>query len=1515
MGIKEDLQFMENSPEFAKFSYQQQVDVRERMAAHYLPQNAEFLSFSNEVQLGIIEDLKYRKPVFIVKEGKASWVPQINEFVAEMDSGDPKRESAALERIMATVGSNAVLENLTVTNLLKTVGYSVATMITGETGLLEDHNKAMEYYRYQTQLDKRSADNTNTLMNVFGGVAQLMDTIALYSIGVGSYANPRGITSIAMKGLDWVGRKTKMGNATLKILTAFTHSLGGGIVGTMRETMKDWSLQSASNPVTRNIMVNSLHHFGEYAFWDLAAFGAGGLLKDFAGTALGKTFPILQKLRRVPEILKGGKWSKQTKKLVSGALVPNTMEDIFKYVGDAVNMEVPKIQYDLLSPVGQNVVDQLGIYGRTMRNWEKRTAEDMFMIGALFSNHAVDAGSKGFKVTSLFDEKVLGTYSNINKASQSILDNLQTLGIGKQTALDMATMGAGMQTAQIRELVTGKVFEGVKGNVDVLTRIIAPIGGKLTPQKVTAFTRGYLKSFDLSDGLISSITSKLDGKQIKLSISGNEIAVIPRQIISGINEKKTIETIINSLDNFIPDTAIANRKAMENFIDLYQRSAIKQELFTPTWVEDTATGYYRSFKKIPDGFEVVSKDGIVRQFANLDDVGTDIIKRTTTVESLRQHLDDIEGMSLNEVKNNKLELRKQGLFKEEFESVEHLLTKHPEFTPKISAEFAPIFGVVNDLTDIKYVNRVAMGTYQDILREFDKFKSFSKTVDQIKLYAGPEGTLNVYQAAREFEVYLPEFGYRETFKDHAKAMNFLKTNHDNFSDMFMMANKKGYHLEIVNGKYAAYMKDSDKILFAQNIDEMKAILRDAPIPEHMTELTKANPQILNNLEKPTDFMWKPQEVPVPTTVTPQTKMPAKWDMANLLSPIDRQLNKASKLGFLPDNVMTKYRSNREMVNTMTAANFKMVGALEATFTDVSGRVGKVIKNEKVLENMGALFEIKPIEWTDGLLKEFGLKPKHGIIAKRVKDYMWEMGQVFSVPADIMIGEYLPVLRRFVASGQYKASNFADGEMFKFFRQAMNNDKAALDLTAFFQHERVATVVDGFIREKNPMTLFTKYITAGNREAFLGESLKELVTSMDTALIGKKMPQEVFERLVTYVNEVSGMVKKSPTREAANRAYESFLNSMGFADNVVNKDIVSAITNAGYLANMAFRPWIAVRNTMQISYVGSRIGLSYLVDSAAKMWKDIDGEVYKRLKGLGVLNWGIPVPGGQFLGTGGTFSKFAKNGMKYYKNADEYTRGMAYLASEARFQRAVDYWPVTDKKFYAESGISLMEDDIQRQMRQLLGEGKTDTVKHLFAERITRDSMFDYRPGMGTTIDKGGIVGPLIGQYGHYSTWFRAHIAKGMGQGTAPQRIAFATRTTALGLGLTTAFGAAGIGAMNFLPWAPAIFTGGPFYDVTNKVFDLVGGGWQGDMAARSLFGYRTKDGKPYFDIETLLNSQLFLSIIPTAHQIRSLVRGLQSFNEGNIYEGILNLTSSPIVEPDPWFWIKRTRFLKDIINQ
>jgi hypothetical protein len=219
-----------------------------------------------------------------------------------------------------------------------------------------------------------------------------------------------------------------------------------------------------------------------------------------------------------------------------------------------------------------------------------------------------------------------------------------------------------------------------------------------------------------------------------------------------------------------------------------------------------------------------------------------------------------------------------------------------------------------------------------------------------------------------------------------------------------------------------------------------------------------------------------------------------------------------------------------------------------------------------------------------------------------------------------------------------------------------------------------------------------------------------------------------------------------------------------------------------------------------------------------------------------------------------------------------------------------------RKFSDIAGWKTLGNDEINTIKGMLTKNQFAPAMDYYATRITELSMFPYRAGTSPLVFN-GTFGKVFGMMGHYPAYYVDNLRRMVQNMSLSEKLVAGSTFVANSMALYGFFKyVTGIEAKNFLPWSPAMFGGGPFFDVSVSALQAFGGGEQErDLAIAKLFGISHKKDKLHFDP---LKADLFKMTIPGAYQIRSIKRAVDEFNAGNIFSTFDALTSAPLSPDD-----------------
>jgi hypothetical protein len=497
---------------------------------------------------------------------------------------------------------------------------------------------------------------------------------------------------------------------------------------------------------------------------------------------------------------------------------------------------------------------------------------------------------------------------------------------------------------------------------------------------------------------------------------------------------------------------------------------------------------------------------------------------------------------------------------------------------------------------------------------------------------------------------------------------------------------------------------------------------------------------------------------------------------------------------------------------------------------------------------------------------FGVDPEHGMAAK------------FGLRADDFLEDYLPKIKRAYLSTPKKFRS--DGSMREFLQEAFGG-RAPKELDAFFKHLRVSDLIDMSI-ERDPLVLMRAYSSVGHRQMVMSPLMKKVAEWIEAH---PKLNPGVAARFNIYRSMIMG-IPQSHTETLIKEVSTKIFEKLGL-EGGLSSDLVRTIMGWQYMAAMGFRPYMVIRNSFQpFTTLAPRIGTGYVTNAIRETANDTAGTLFDIYRKRGVIRQYMPIFGGEEFDPSSWIGKVVHKGLKWYKNSDEFTRVIAYRATELRFDEALQklnkglFKNMDD--FLDYSGMWQLPTDLKAQAVNLMKARNFAGAKDLFATEMVTETMFPYRAGMSPTSFR-GVAGKMFGMFGHYPVYYVENIKKALKHASPAQKIAFAGTWIGNMSLIYGAFAAIGVKANSFLFWYPALFSGGPLYHLGHQALLAVSPGYKGRQARAELFGIGTKGG--------IMKSEL--AKWATTFEAQSVGRALASAEAGEYYGAFLDLGSFP----------------------
>ncbi len=940
--------------------------------------------------------------------------------------------------------------------------------------------------------------------------------------------------------------------------------------------------------------------------------------------------------------------------------------------------------------------------------------------------------------------------------------------------------------------------------------------------------------------------------------------------------------------------------AEKGFLAQYPKLLQRQRIFTPAWVEYAAGELDNATLKVDaiTGAIEVNIHQVAGDLASpiartitvdsYEVLAKDLIARTVDEKYLRGYLND-QGLKLvvnRETKQVSVLARAGEKPLYQAPDVHTLLTQNPELMPKIPHDLGPqVAAVTPGQVEVKYTKGILTGSYEEVLKELDRFENRALRQSKMMVRANRQGYLTSSQLSKQFEVYIPEINERRVFNDMAGVKEYLGGGWKQYDEIEKTALQKGMRLVPANGKWLAY-DSTGKVVQLADEAALHAHIAKVPRPEWMPELSGMPSEVVEPMKRPPEGTFKPEFLALRE---PKTAFGVKLDVVSQFwrDPIAWFRQHVEKGG---DPELLKAISSFEDVRQLMRAEDNRLGQLAHTlFLDSAGK--PIGKDRRIY--IGEWLRAAPDQKVE-VIRIRGLTEDE-LHAGELLRGLWgaEAGKGLHGKFGIVgfIDDYFPKMNQHFNSNRAKI--FSDGDVRSYMRDVFGENVPG-KLDAFFKHARVSDVLS-LSQELDPLAAVMKYGAIGHRELYMGPYWDEIgkVLEATTDDVGKA-------RLFAYMGDIMGLPHGGAEKTLQNATLE-VLKKFG-VEHGLGLDVVKLMTSFAYMSALGFRPMLAVRNTLQIfNTLAPSLGLGgnkWVSKAMKKIAGDSDGSVFNGLRAKGIMMANLPVPGGEtlaMLDPEAFVGKFLNKGLSWYRNSDEFTRAVSFWASKMKFDDAIERYQasmkgalnMSEENFLEMSGLNMLPPDVKNQALGLIREGKWYSASDLYATRMTDWTMFPYRSGM-TPMAFRSLPGKLFGMMGHYPLYYVENIRRGLKYGSTASKAAFAStflwNSAVIYGALQYGFGQK---ADDFIPWVPMQFTGGPLYQLTNSMIQSVGRGYKGRQARAELFGLTSTEGKLAFDPR---KGSLYQWFVPGGFELRKISDGVKFAEAGNWWSAFLSFT-------------------------
>ena len=1183
------LEFMKNDPNFAKFSYDQQVHIRTLYVAQQLGKDPNFQALPMHEQEGTIKYLAFQPPVL--------WEPtERDQKFLELTHKALAGDQEAQDQVITKNAWDSFVDQLSIVSL---VGNLV-----DEEWIDPDHDMSRRAVRYQRSLNDDKL-NAWALQSLSGEVkdlrlARTAQTVA--AIGgtlvdfIGGWVATGGIAGATATAFKASALGTKIGAYAAKYsgagnaiksqaarffwqsaLPEVSRSARGGLIGVVRHNLNGTLLQRiGEDPTLGKAIIENTKLFGAEFVQDYLMFQGISALK-VAGRVGKFTFSPRQ---RVGQMIEN---ADEANKVIDQWLFKQGLPD--DQLANLTKEELDAVRLHLASAKRFKNVTEL--HPESPDFWQH------FFRGKGYDTTIDITGKWQWKHIDTDD--AFKSASNLKVLTKDIMKDFRkriTFDMDKLTSEQQKIFFGGAKEVSLWQQAEASISQ--LGDLDAVTatKFLRPIDGQVPLNNVKfyikrAFDLGKVDSSDIS---IVKVPEKNYKRLVKEAIDKNDHTKIyvPENLSTGGGEINFYKGLNDQLQGAL--TSKGASALPSDFTDALN-SRINKNIFddgaTPFWVDTNLQRFGFSHKinanQAHEVIDLATKEKLV--FSSFDDLvkftfdkalaegGEDIFTWTQrhiaanysgrlyiglgkeANKALKDagfdnlHYTDVVGVkrpgSIESILNANgvtkpiiLELphhKKGKIQRFHFASIEDLWGARPELVPpKPLSSMPPVF-VDESLQKLIIKEGVLTGPQKAVLDFSRTFRDFKKkdTTSVLKGFEG--GELAYDNLKREFVVRVDQFGVERKFATLTEAQSFIRKSKTTYDGLDEMAMLKGYRILLTKAGYGVY----------SSIDDMKVFSTKEALVKHI-EVLPTQEFIGKELFDIDNALVDTLQQKFATYLSGQTFNETLSEIeARLAKDVGKKIGLDNALAdfFAPADISLRMYAKKlgskeyfDIFRNMENAKQDAYGRLTAFKKDYKQLTGRLNEDQRKL--IGKVFQSgkDPSDWAK-VWEDLAERPattEELEVMRRIRKLFGEtpeegLWKLFDIDGYKIISEYFPRIRQNLASK--KAIHGSEMKLTDYLRET-NPGANVKDLENFASNMRTSDALK-FSALEDIDEVMMHYVTAGLKTKFLNpvrEQWRQLLKKAEK----NKYPQEAIRRLNQYVQEATGMY--GPGHQAAYREF-------------------------------------------------------------------------------------------------------------------------------------------------------------------------------------------------------------------------------------------------------------------------------------------------------------------------------------------------------------------------------------------
>ncbi len=810
--------------------------------------------------------------------------------------------------------------------------------------------------------------------------------------------------------------------------------------------------------------------------------------------------------------------------------------------------------------------------------------------------------------------------------------------------------------------------------------------------------------------------------------------------------------------------------------------------------------------RLPDGTYQLHMYGAEPVQGDLASITDAFLTRATTSSHLKASL-KADGMSLTREGGNYNILDREGKVLGSGETMQ-LAMQNARYRPRLlDGRFGPAnVEVLPEGSRFEYSPQGIRGTLSDVYRYVNQFMDVAEEEGKRShLMTDSGGVALGHDGA--YTVEIPLWGIREKFASAAEARDYLNGRYKEYDNAARLANERGFTFSY-EPKRGYVLTGASGTYTVRTMDEVGKVLSQVPDPrwapggQYDAGVTMKDSADATRLPVDTMPSYVPPGLPTKTFADrgPVGKALsfAKSAFSDLFLPLRASLDRAARVYGLKDMKLSKVQDAAK-----TMANMNYLDDQRAFATVRSYRLSRndLIVTRHIME---ALDEGE----RNQVFEDFGLKegdPKRPAIinlAERMRKLYDTVHQRTGQDPDIKLKAYAPKHMEFKAREpeQYQDMELGGPEGMIRLVERTNGGRVPDGMRLAALNERVADV-DGAIKQEDALSQFIYYSHMANRWAYLSEPLKEFkqrISQADVPEHIRALGDNFIDHILNYNRSVVDKVLQ-PARGAMSTVQGLIGTGLyglkpGTALHIEQN---AYAVGSGYLGSEAMNQGFKASRTGGTAHLEELYRRGVFTGRSSILYST--GDVVRG------TNWFSSM-----LGKLGHASAF------FVQNGHIQAKAAVYDGASWLFDKSAKAWFDRGQKGSWQDVMRKargyhLDQDALAQVERLIGQGDYAGARHAYAQNMTDQITYMWRPEDQGALMGGATISRLYGQLMVLPTNYLSSLTRLASRGSFADRVgnlaAYAKNTAAL----YAANRAAGLSGANLLPWNIVTLRGGPLW--------------------------------------------------------------------------------------------------------